>query len=180
MILTQTDAPVAYPVSLDEAKENGRISHDAEDALISALIASATAAVEQITGRAFCTQYWQATMDAWEDEIVIPMGPASVTLISYLDADGAEQTVADTEYTVDSLGADCRIAPVGAWPTAQETYNAITIEFAVGASVAPPQIKQAILLLVQHWFENRGAVADAQEMPLGVQWLVGMNRRMWV
>lgn len=180
MILTQTDGPVTYPVAVEEAKANGRIGYSSEDALIAGYIAAATAAVEQMTGRAFAVQYWTAQLDAWEDEIVIPMGPATVTLIRYLDADGAVQTVEDGAYVVDGSGADCRIAPVTAWPAAQKTYNAITIEFAVGSGDVPPQIKQAILLLVQYWFENRSALTELRQMPLAVEWLIGMHRRMWV
>lgn len=181
MNLTQVEGPTSYPVTLQEVKANGRITHTDEDALISSYIAAATDAVELATGKAWAAQTWRATLDAFEDEIVIPMGPVTAVVeITYLDSDGVSQTVADTDYTVDTESADCRIAPVTDWPTAQDIYNAVTIEFTVGPAAAKPQIKQAITLLAQHWYENRAVLADKNEMPLGVQFLIGLNRRMWV
>lgn len=183
MILTQTETPTAYPVTRDEVKANGRITFTTEDTLIDAYIAAASDAVERDTGKAWALQTWTAVMDAWpdDDEIVIPMGPvSSVLAITYIDADGAEQVVDEAEYIVDTVSADCRIKPVDAWPALSDTYNAVTVEFRVGPVEAPLAIRQAIIMLAQHWYENRAVLADGQDMPLGVKWLLGTHRRMWV
>jgi uncharacterized phiE125 gp8 family phage protein len=48
------------------------------------------------------------------------------------------------------------------WPSARSVRDAVQIRFIAGygdaASDVPQAIKQAILLLVGHWFENREAV----------------------
>jgi uncharacterized phiE125 gp8 family phage protein len=183
MILTQTEVPTAYPVTRDEVKANGRIMNTAEDAMIDAYIAAASDAVERDTGRAWALQTWTAVMDTWpeDDEIVIPMGPvSSVLAITYIDADGVEQFVNDDDYIVDTASANCRIKPVAAWPALSDSYNAVTVEFRVGPVDAPLAIRQAIMMLAQHWFENRSVLAEGQDMPLGVKWLLGTHRRMWV
>ncbi len=64
----RTTAPTAWPVEIDEAKQQCRITHDADDAEIRSLIHRATTYVENWTRRALITQTWQLKMDRWWDE----------------------------------------------------------------------------------------------------------------
>ena len=76
------------------------------------------------------------------------------------------QTLAATEYQVDCEDPDspARICPAynKVWPSVRgDTYNSVVVTFAAGYGAAanvPVTYKHAILLLTQHWYENREPV----------------------
>jgi uncharacterized phiE125 gp8 family phage protein len=178
MTLIRITAPASYPVTVDEAKANGRIEYTAEDTLITGYIAAATAYAERYTGRVFVSQTWELVMDEFPDsEITVDLGPiVSVTSIKYLDGDGVEQTIDAADYTVDTASASGRIAPVDSWPAAKEVLNAVRVRFVVGAGV-PDEIKQAIILMVEHFNEYRDGTGVLSPAVFA---LLDLERRMFV
>ncbi|MCC2097407.1 MAG: head-tail connector protein, partial [Hyphomicrobiales bacterium] len=58
-------APAVEPVSLAEAKNWLRISHDSDDLLIEALITSARLVVEAHAQLVLIAQSWRIVADAW-------------------------------------------------------------------------------------------------------------------
>jgi hypothetical protein len=84
----------------------------------------------------------------------------SVTAVNYVDGDGTTQTVDPSTYLVDTSRDPGRIAPAYGklWPVARYQQGAVSVTFVAGYDVVPETIRQAILLLVGHWFENREAV----------------------
>lgn len=184
MTLIKITGPATSPVTATEAKANGRIDHTEEDTLITSLIAAATAHAEKMTGLAFVSQTWELVLDEFpEGEITVDLGPiTSVTSIKYLDADGVEQTMDAADYVVDTASLSGRISAPDGWPTAQETLNAVRVRFVTGAG-APEDVKQAILLLTEHWYENRAAVVTgtiSTSLPLTAEALLSLHRRMFV
>jgi len=184
MTLIKITGPASAPVTATEAKANGRIDHDEEDTLITSLIAAATAHAEMLTGLAFVSQTWELVLDEFPDEeITVDLGPiTSVTSIKYLDADGAEQTMDAADYVVDTASRSGRISAPDGWPVAQETLNAVRVRFVTGSG-APDDVKQAIILLTEHWYENRSAATAGvvvTEVPMTVAALLGLHRRMFV
>ena len=162
------------PVTLAEAKAHLRVLASDQDGLISVLVMAATAHLEGrngILGRALVTQTWDMRIDCFPrrhaGRIELPMPPLqSVTWIKYLDGEGVEQTLANTEYTVDAQHMIGRVRPAYGkqWPVALDDEGAVRIRFVAGygaADVVPVPIKQAILLLVGHWWINREAVGQA-------------------
>src|ERR1051325_11329554 len=104
MALTLSTAPTVEPVSLDEAKGQVRVELDfhSDDALILGLIAAARRLAEVFCGRAFLTQTWDLTLDAFpsgwgprwpatlggRDAIRLPRPPLqSVSYVKYVDTD---------------------------------------------------------------------------------------------
>lgn len=186
MSLTRITAP-APAVSLAEAKLHLRVEHDSEDALIETLIAAATGNLDGkdgILGRALMPQTWRMKLSAFPaDDIVLPLPPLiSVDSIGYTDSDDAAQTFED--FTVDL--ADGTITPDDAWPTGTDVVVTFTAGYPGEETDSPPgpngvpaPIKQAILLLVGHWYANREAVTPqaANELPMAVQWLINPYRR---
>jgi len=89
MRLRLKTAPAVEPVTLEEAKAHLRVDGGDENALITALIATARMLGERETKRAFITQTWQMYLDKAEAEIEIPKPPLqsieSIKLISAVE-----------------------------------------------------------------------------------------------
>ena len=168
----------SQPVTLAEAKVQCRVLHNDEDALITGLIAAATAHVEKQTGRAILAQTWRLTLEGFADSITLPQSPLrSVTSVKYLNAAGTEQTLASSVYVVDATSTPGRIvlAADNDWPVTADSPNAVVVEYQAGYDAAPAPIKHAILLLIGHWFANREAVNVGNitsELPLAVDALL--------
>lgn len=159
--------PAAHPVTLEDAKSHLRVDGGDEDAYIADLIAKATRAAEQHCDRAFVAQTWVVSLDAFPSlgkMIALPMPPLmSVKSVTYIDTDGAEQTLAPANYQASKRSpAVIAPAPGKSWPTTQAgRLDAVGIEIEVGygdAAAVPAPIHHAILLLVAHWYENREPV----------------------
>lgn len=167
MSLVLVTASATEPLTLAEAKAQARVTNTDEDTLITSLIVAARQHVETLVRRALVTQTWDYKLDhfpVWEIEIPLPP-LASVSSVKYLEsAAGVDTTLATTEYRV--LGASGhnpgRITPdIGkVWPTTYDVGDAVTVRFVAGygaAAAVPQPIKQAMLLLIAAWFENREA-----------------------
>ncbi len=163
----QTVAPIATPVSRDEAKAYARIYTDGEDSIVDGLIAAAVGYVEKECYRAIMPQTWELYLDEWpEDNIVFLPRPLiqEVNTIKYYDTDGVLQTLDSDLYQVDIKTEPGRVKPAydEVWPSVRSgMLSVITINYTSGwadATTVPADIKTAILLLISHWFENREAV----------------------
>lgn len=165
--LTRVTAPSGRAVSLIEAKQQLRIEHVDEDPYIGSLIDAATAFCEQeIDGhRQFLSATYELPVsDWWEGPLVFPRPPlSSVTSLKYYDVNGVEQTLGTSIYQVKTPWRQPGYLIRGVdqdWPSLEnsEREYPVTIRFVAGygaASAIPATIKQAILLLVGHWYLNR-------------------------
>jgi uncharacterized phiE125 gp8 family phage protein len=175
MALKLITAPTAPAVTLEEAKAHLRVEGADEDALITAMVVAAEQAAEQATGRALMPQVWQLTLDAFPSALELTRVPvASVTSIKYLDATGADQTLADTEYSLGNLDDYdvARVIPAfgKSWPGARSDTNSVRVVYAAGyedASKVPESIKAWIKLQVGAMYENREAEGAVQTYALG-------------
>jgi uncharacterized phiE125 gp8 family phage protein len=182
MGLALITAPTDEPITLDEAKEHCRVDVDDDDNYITSLIAAARRITESMTDRALITQTWRLKLDRFPcDCIYVPRPPlASVSSITYVDTQGATQTWSSTEYRVDTDSYVGRITPAYGytWPVLLPVINAVTITFVAGygnADAVPQDLKQAMLMLIGHMYENREPVTFGQPslLPLGYNTLVG-------
>lgn len=167
MALVLVMPPAVEPVTLQEGKAHLRVDTTDDDVLISSLITAAREYCEAFQRRAYITQMWELVLDAWPNgpEIRLPRPPLqSVVAVRYCDFSGTEYTLSPEDYIVDTKSEPGRVvlAYGKTWPAVM-LYPAspIAIRFTAGygdpASV-PAKVKQAILLLVGHWYENREAV----------------------
>lgn len=175
------EGPAVEPVSLDEAKAHLRVDGDAEDDLLSALIAAARAAVETETRRVLIAQKWRAVLDEVPTgRIALPVAPIlSVEAARTVNAGGAATLLAPASYSLEE--AD------GTFGLNAAPSNAVRVEVdftagygATGAAVPQP-LRQAIRMLVTHWFEHRSAVTlgdAAMPTPAGYRELLAPYRRM--
>jgi uncharacterized phiE125 gp8 family phage protein len=178
--------PATEPVSLSEAEAHLRLDDDDTDVVLR-LITSARQFVEKYLGRALVAQTWDLAIDEFPaGAIVLAKGRlASVTSVTYRDADGAEQTLATSAYQVDDVSVPGRVlpAPGTSWPeTEADRVNAVRVRFVAGYGAAadvPGPIKAAMLLLIGHLYEHReseitGTIATAHQ--LGIDALLSPYR----
>lgn len=168
MQLTEVTPPALEPITLTEAKAHARIDSTAEDTLITSQIIAARRLCEQYCDRAFINQTWRVTYDIDEEPtaksfINLPYGKVqSITSIKSYDSENVATTL-DTDYYRLS-GNRIVLNDNYDWPTLDRTYDAFEITYVVGfgalASDIPQDIKQAILMTVSHFFENREAFID--------------------
>ena len=162
------NGPAVEPLTLAEAKAFLRVEHDDDDNIISALIAGARIHVEAQTRRALITQSWRLVRDAWPADgriAVTPVPLASVTAARVYKDDGTTQDVDPQAFVVDAAAAPALLAfAPWALPQPARTVGGIEIDIEAGfgdaASDVPEPLRQAIRLLVAHWYENRSLVAD--------------------
>jgi len=174
-----TSGPAVEPVSLAEAKLHCKIDLTDDDALVSALIVTAARWCEARIGQQFITATRSLTLDGIPfGEITLPYPPLqSVSSITYVDSAGTTQTWSSSLYDVDNKTKPGRVRPKWGevWPSIREQMNAVTVTYTCGYGTAstdvPAAVKQAMLLLIGHWYENREASTDtaSKEIPQGVE-----------
>jgi len=187
-LLNRTAAPASQPVSLSDAKTQLRVDHSEEDIYISGLVATATAAVEEMTGRALITQTWSLAMNGASGRVYLPKTPAqSISSITYYDRDEVSQTATAANFHLFSDIYRAWIEPKNGydWPDVFDRQDSLTISYVAGygsANAVPMELKHAILMLLSHWYEERRAVSEQllREVPFSVQSLVGLHRRGWI
>lgn len=183
--LSQTVAPVTW-LSTNECKTHLRVDSADEEALIGSLAEAACRTVQERVGKALGSQTWAYKLNglAADADVLLPVAPvASITSISYQDADDAAQslTVSDFYLFGDNDRAMIRPKSGTSWPVTYDRPDAITITFVAG--MTPPEtLRQAALLLVGHWYENRAGAAEAplKQIPDGVEALIGLDRKGWM
>jgi uncharacterized phiE125 gp8 family phage protein len=170
--LVQLVAPTTTPLSLTEVKAHLRVDGTDQDSVIQMYLDAATAHVDGewgCLGRALVTQSWRLTIDAFPcAEIKIPLPPLqSISSVGYFDSAGDFQTmIEDTDYFVDDQSEPGWITPMTSWPTTLDAINSVRIDFVAGyepttdsppdyTANIPADIKQAMLLMITDWMENR-------------------------
>lgn len=132
-----------------------------------------------------------------QQPICVPYAPlVSVTSIKYTDTNSVQQTWDSSYYTVDTDSDEGRIYPVYGqyYPTdVQYISNAIVIRYVAGYTITtdspqdspldyadnvPQELKQAMLLVVGHLYENRelSTMDSINTLPFGVKELIGSYR----
>jgi len=165
MTLRVVTPTLEEPVTVAEAKSHERVDTDADDTLVGYLITAAREYCEVYTNRTFVTTVYDLYLDSFQTIIRVPKPRLqSVTSIKYYDSSDTEQTLDSDNYQVDTISEPGRICSVSTttWPTTYNRLNAVTIRLTQGYGDArtdvPESIRQAINLLVGHWYENREAV----------------------
>mgnify|MGYP001608735830 FL=1 len=139
------------------------------DPLLTMLIKSARAAAETELHRYLITQTLDAYFDAFpayedDEDYTIKLPPlSSVTSITYVDTDGATQTLSASGYLVDAKSEPARITPAygESWPSTREQNNAVIVRFVGGygsASAVPQCIRNWMLIRIKTLYDNRDQI----------------------
>jgi uncharacterized phiE125 gp8 family phage protein len=184
-----TATTLGEPMTVEEAKLARRIQHDDEDANVERWIRSARAQVESHLGRGLLTQTWKLALDAFADEMVLPMAAPlqSVTHVKYYNTSGTLTTLSSSVYQVDTLSEPGRVllAPDQTWPDLQSgRLLAVEITYVVGwtsVDQIPAPIVDAMHLLIGDRDAHREdtLVGSATRLPRGVDALLGPHRVWW-
>jgi len=176
--------PSLEPLTRVEAKAFLRLDHDADDALVDALIAAARRAVEAHTGRVLLAQTWRFSRDAWplSGVMVTPVAPVQAILSAQVTlADGSTVPVADGALTLKADRAPALIhvtptlvPPPG--PAAGGIVITITAGYGDAAGDVPADLVQAVRLVLAHFYEFRDGTGEAQKLPLTVTALLAPYR----
>jgi uncharacterized phiE125 gp8 family phage protein len=114
----------------------------------------------------------------------LPVPLIEIAAIRVFDADGAPQPLDVDDFDVDTLSAPAVLAFACCAPRAPGKLAAgIEIDIAVGYGDEPEDVpaplRQAVRMLVAHWYENRGVIAASGEvasMPASVSSLIAPFR----
>lgn len=174
-------------VSLPEARRHLNLSTTDDDLWVESGIAAATRLVEDRTGRTYITQSRRLTMRTFADSRYVhgrriypqksPILATSTVAITYVNSLGTTSTLPTSDYHVSLYETPGRISEAynATWPDTRNEDDDVKVDYVAGASVAPPTVKHAVLMLLAHWYANREAVADkgGQEIAWGVDALLG-------
>lgn len=197
------DTAPPEPVTLAEAKLNLRVDGSDEDARITSLIVAARQAVERMTGLVLTPRTVTETVPTLGRSIDLIAWPVTaITEIRHPDADGALAVLPSDQYRVSLKRRPVRIIPASfnwglapgwnCWPFDRHHHHRerLPVEIDIEAGYATPDdvpeaIKQAMHLLIGHFYTNRSAVdagvrAAAVELPLGVEALLDSDNLQYV
>tara|TARA_R110000824_G_scaffold214736_1_gene400962 strand:+ start:96 stop:674 length:579 start_codon:yes stop_codon:yes gene_type:complete len=165
-----------------EAKAHLKVDTTADDTLIDNLISAATDSAQIFTNRYFIDTIITQYGDSWSDlDILFKSKVSTVSHIKYYDSDNSLQTLATSVYDTDLTHQPARIGllPSQSFPGIADRFNAVECKYKVGygtvGSDVPQGIRQAVLLTVGNWYENRQEVVIGRistELPKSAQYLL--------
>jgi uncharacterized phiE125 gp8 family phage protein len=166
MAMLLTGSPAVEPVTLAEAKLHLRIDGADEDVLINSLIVTSRMTIESALGLALISQTWTLVRDAWPQgsTVKLPIRPVqSINSARVLSATGVPTNLAPADYVLEGQGTPPRFVRTGwSWPQPGKVAGGIEISFVAGygpnPSDVPSPIRQALLLLITHWYEHRDPI----------------------
>lgn len=211
---TLTSPPAVEPVTIEEARSQCRLTDSSEDGLLAGYVLAARHLAEERTERVLITQTWTETFDRrWPTlghhhahhhrvvqdgvfphsrrRILLLRAPVqSVASITYVDQNGATQTLDPSQYQAGKhlLAGAIEEAYGVSWPAVRWQMDAISVQYVAGYTtpgLVPEAIRMAILLLVGHFYNNREATVisatrmSVSELPIGVDALLARHVVPW-
>jgi uncharacterized phiE125 gp8 family phage protein len=170
--------PTQEPVTLDMVKSQSRITHTLDDALLQGYITSARDYLQIVTRRQFVAATLQWTGFQHPLGLVTLDAPPLVSVSQVATLAGNIATILDpTAYvalthtepgqvallSAPSLLTPIRVTYVAGWPSPE---------------AMPPSLRQAMLLLIAHWYEHREASTMERMMclPYALESLIWANK----
>ena len=181
--LVVSSAPATEPLSTAEAKSHLRLTHNADNANIAALIKTVRLSMERLLNRALITQTLKAYYEAWPtnyDYVLIPRPPVvSVTTVKYTDYEGTVTTWDSDDYIVDIKRGRVVLAYEENWPT-DTLYptTPIEVEFIAGygaATAVPDEIKWMLRLGIERIYTAPPETHDKRLQSLWSDYLYGFK-----
>ena len=157
--------PAAEPLNLEEVKLHLKINpgDTSEDKdIIAPLISAAREYCENYCGRSFAVQTITAYPEA-SGTIALPRGPV-------MSVDSVTVNGEAAEYTADIRRGTVTVNKPGA-----------VITYTAGYEETPYLVRQAMLLLIGHWYTNREAVIQGSttEIDIAVRAMLNQYKGWW-
>ncbi len=190
-------APNNEPITFDDLMKHQRrfdLGSDEETYYQDLIIPAVVNYFEENLSRRLITQEWQLILPCFprNSEILIPFPPLqSISSIEYTDIDGEnKELAADKYYIYGNIGSNSyssreygRIALFSGenFPNTKNIRNAVRVNFICGygdeAEDIPPALRLAMLMLANHWSENRGVLGADFSSPLPIP--MGVQSMLW-
>lgn len=187
MTVSRIVAPLVRAVSLEEVKRHLRIETSDDDEYLNDLIDTAIMHLELVSGLKLITQSWRQFLDSkpLSGMIKLEVGPVrEISEARYYDAEGAPKLISANAMLLDAISAPPRLL-ISENISTRPAPNGIEIDIVCGFGDSPTDIpdslRRALLLLVSHNFEFRGAVPIGQmpaSEPHGFRTLLAPFRRI--
>lgn len=189
MLLKDTSPAAVQPVPLDEFAAHLRLGLGFEDdgsenALLELYLRNATAVLETRLGQALIQRSYLLQTGRWDrcGHGVMPVGPVIsveritlVTATTSTDLDPAAYRIASgvaRQKLIGSTGGALPPIPAGGYAEV-----AFTAGHGTSWNAVPDDLRQAVLMLAAHYYENRHAdPAYGTGLPMGVAALIDMHR----
>ena len=170
MLYRVTAPPEEEPISLEDVKLYLRTlpDDDSEDeAVIKPLITAAREYCENITGRALAKQTVAAYPEARVGVAVLPRPPIlAVESVTVFKDDGARETLESSHWLLHLAGDAIFLRKL---PGDLRSVDPIEVVYTAGYEELPMLLRQAMLLLIGHWYENRETVVVGAIASINVQ-----------
>jgi uncharacterized phiE125 gp8 family phage protein len=173
------DPPQDRAVTVEEARQQLRLDAHDEDMLLAVHLDVAQAELERLTDMRLCPQTLAMVLEAWPDEITVPIRPVTIAAITYTTAGGVAVTLPETDYVARTRHGFMRIRPAAgkSWPDLGPD-GLITITLSAGFAEGHPDLaiaRAAILVKTASLFENREGATS-----LAFDTLVNQLAARWV
>lgn len=173
--------PAAMAVSVDDLKEQARVTSDSEISVLLRLAQAATTYVEEYTGLGLITQTWEQRFSSFPDVIVLARRPVqSIVRVDDLTVGSPFTTSDASSYALAGANADhgaATVSPVNgaSWPAISGVWSeAVAVTYVVGFGDAPAAVpetlRHAVLLLATLWFDDRDAPDHTAVKALLADW----------
>lgn len=169
-----------------EVRSYLKIDNDDESDIINLIINSSIDFTEQFLRRTIKQKTLLVSLDSFPvNEIKLPYSPVvSISSVKYYDDNNTLNTINSSEYIFVQNKLPCEIvlrSPY-TWPVPGDRSSAVEIEYIAGLSdikLLHPTIKQGLLLLCSHFYNNRDIVLQnisVQNVPLSYNYLLSPYR----
>lgn len=177
------DAPSSYAITLAEAKAHLHVDSTDDDSYITSLIAVATEAVQNYSGWQLIGGVYEIALDGFPEDYIdlMPVPYWEGLKVTYKNTAGSTIDITSS-CTVDDYSSPPRVYHNSSWPTdIYDGANSVKVEFTAGyeeAQSVPAVLKQAMLLMIGHYYEHREDQSDRQtyELPQASKWLMDQLR----
>lgn len=161
--ITQT-SPAAEPLQLSEVKKHLEIADadTAHDEHLQNLIQQAREQVEHdcqvcLVSRTVTEKFnWSGDEEYWQ---LYYRPITAITGVTYYDTANTQQTFSSSLYSLDADRRRVWLNSNSAWPTTYDRWDAISLSYTAGygstGAAVPQMFKQAMLLLIGYYFEER-------------------------
>lgn len=188
------------PVSVTELAWNLRLVTDPEEeyvgpeaVFLQSLISAAREDAEHYTGRHWATKCIALSFKSFSEPLRLPSDVIDIVDISYFNVVGDLLRLAfdGNSFTVADVGrGECELCFLSHYlaatplPQTMVRPDAVTIECIVGQPsyedipYTPPTVRQAILMIASHWYENRESVGfvETKAVAQSYGWLLDSHK----